>query len=334
MNAFVAEVVKTMQRRLILLAAAVLVFGLVPGAATAHRVNDGLEIRVVRAPVAPDGTTAGAVLDFVVSFADPNPAVPGVGMKNGGTVTVELDDAFELPAAPGTAIILQGWPQSPRVPFPYTTDVAGNTITLTLTDDWAVGDFGPGPKAVHLALLASHNPAKAGRYDVSVSIQPDPASGDTLAGHGHVQIIPKVRPNVNVVSLFSGPPGPPPPFFNPLFQDVTAGDSGHPVGMYLWERGGDPALGVDVEMTNGRHGRLVQDGRTIGHVRIRAPHGAEAHTLTTTGPSVETPAFVTGIPTGLLLTEFTPDPAVTGEYSVTFRMNGGNAQTMHYHVTS
>jgi hypothetical protein len=329
------------RRLILLLSALVLVVGVLPVAATAHQSSEGLELSVAKAPVAPDGTTAGSQPDFVVMFADPDPAADGVGILAGGTITIELDPAFDLSGdqglypsgPPPPAILLQGWPQSPRVgPFPYDTKIDGNTVTLTLVSDWPVGTFGPGPKSVHLPLLASQNPSTAGRYAIDVSIKPDPGSSDTLSGHGHVGIIPKVRPSVNVMSLFSGPPGPPPPFFNPLYQDVQLGVAGRQVGMYLWERGGQAAVGVDIEMLNSGHGRLVQDGSTVGHVWIQAPKGARDHTIESTGPSVETPAFFTGVPTGLWLTQFTPDPNVAGEYRVTISINGGNEQTMHYTV--
>jgi hypothetical protein len=330
------------RRVLVALFAASLFVGLLPASASARGTGGDLRISTVKAPVAPDGTTAGAALDFVVSFKSPNPEVDGVGMKLGGTITIELDAAFDLtddqgPSVGPPAIILQGWPQSPRVvpTFPYETVVAGNTITLTMTDDWAVGPpYGPGPKAVHLALLFSTNPEVAGRYSIDVAITPDPG-GSTMEGHGHINIIPNVRPSVNVVSLFSGPPGPPPPFFNPLYQDVSLGDPGVQVGMYLWERGGGPASGTDLQMINADRGRLVQDGRTVGQVWIKSPRGATDHTLvvSTTPSPFEGPAFVTGQPTWVLVTQFTPDPAVPGDYTVTFGMNGGNTQTMHYHVS-
>jgi hypothetical protein len=40
-----------------------------------------------------------------------------------------------------------------------------------------------------------------------------------------------------------------------------------------------------VEVTDSGHGRLVQDGRTVGHVSITAPDGADEHALSTNGPS-------------------------------------------------
>lgn len=77
-----------------------------------------LSITTERAPVAANGTTAGAPTDFVVTFADRDPDDPGVAMKTGGTIVVELADGFEntgdcvIPAT-CNAIILRGWPQSP-----------------------------------------------------------------------------------------------------------------------------------------------------------------------------------------------------------------------------
>jgi hypothetical protein len=335
-----------MRRILIAMFSVALLVAALPVVASAHSVADDLDLSFVKAPVARDGTTAGAPLDFLVSFADPDPSVDGVGMTAGGTITLVLDPAFDLtgnhvdtplpPGPPPVVIVLQGWPQSPRVTFPYTTDIDAttNTITLELVDDWAVGDFGPGPKAVHLALLLSTNPEVAGRYSIDVAITPDPG-GPTMEGHGHINIIPNVRPSVNVVSLFSGPPGPPPPFFNPLYQEVSLGDAGVQVGMYLWEHGGGPASGTDLQMINADRGMLVQDGRSVGQVWINSPRGATDHTLvvSTTPSPFEGPAFVTGQPTWVLVTQFTPDPAVPGDYTVTFGMNGGNTQTMHYHVS-
>jgi len=331
-------------RKLLGIVLTLLLLGLSPAVASAHKSDDGLKLSFVRAPVAPDGTTKGAPLDFLVVFADADPAVDGVGIKKGGTITVKLDPAFDMSGDQGTsqgppAIILQGWPQSPRVPFPYSTDITGNTVTLTLNSDWDVGAFGPGPKAVHLLLLGSRNPERAGKYRVDLSIRPDPASKKTLEGSGKITIISKVRASVNVVSLFSGLPPGPPPLFNPLYQEVSLGDAGVPVGMYLWNKGGAPALGVDIEMKGPRRGRLMQNGHKVGWIKIKAPKGASKQTLTSMtvagdvpGPSVEAAAFGTNIPTGLLISQFTPDPEVPGHYHVIFKMKRGNKQVMHYTV--
>ncbi|MDH3499783.1 MAG: hypothetical protein OEM97_06645 [Acidimicrobiia bacterium] len=140
-------------------AAAVLLLSLMPAAALADG-SHHVEVKISKAPVASDGLTAGAHADFVLSFADLDPAVPGIGLKSGAVIRVQLDSAFvTTDASLNSSALLQGWPQSPQIPFPYTTEFDANTLTLTLTDDWAVGDFGPGVKQVHLLLLGIQNPA-------------------------------------------------------------------------------------------------------------------------------------------------------------------------------
>ena len=302
-------------------------------ALTATANEDILDVTVTKAPVAPDGTTAGAATDFVLTFKDIDPTIDGVPMQAGGTVTIVLPNGFSNVGPGNTVIILQGWPQSPRVPFPYITEIVGNTITLTLNDDWPVGAFGPGPKQVHLGLLDFLNPGP-GRYQISLTIDPDgPGGAYALSGVANVRIIPKARPSANVISLFSGPPGPPPPFFNPLYQTVPKGDLARQVGLYLWDRDSAPFVGVDLAMMNPTHGRLVKDGHTVGQVRIYAPSRARDFALNTSGPStLIDAAFFTGVPVGFLLVQFQPDPNVTGDYAIEISMNNGNAQTLFVSV--
>jgi hypothetical protein len=250
------------------------------------------------------------------------------------------------------AIILQGWPQSPRVDapgFPYTITVVGNTISLSFDKglEWlAPSAFGPGPKQVHLLLNGFESPG-AGSYPISLSIDPDGPASDvaiTFSGIGYVQIIPRARPAVNVVSVFSGPPGPPPPFFNPFYQIVSQNDpAARQFGAYLWQKDAEPAVGVDLKMTNLWHGRLVQGKETVGQVRIQAPPGAMSFSLKTVTlpavfsggfgpPSFEVAAFATGLPAGLLGFQFHHDPGVTGEYAIDISMNGGNTERLRVTV--
>ena len=297
-----------------------------------------LDLSVDRAPISPDGTTAHELTDFVLTFRDRDPAVAGISMHAGGSVTVQLPPDFTATGADGdTLILLQGWPQSPPAPppaFPWTTTVDGNTVTATMTSDFLVSDFGPGFKQVHLLLPGFVNPA-AGVYDIPVTITPDPASKRRFHGTATVEIIRKSLRSVNIVSVFSGPPGPPPPFFNPLHQAVATGNDARQVGMYLWDRGSsvkdgviNPLIGVDIIMTNATHGRLVQGTRTLGQVRIDAPPGASEFGLTTGGPSVLGTSAVSGLDTGVLIMTLHTDPDVTGTYEVALRLHRGNTQTM------
>ena len=303
--------------------------------------NGTLQIDVVKAPIAPDGTAAHEITDFVLTFRDRDPAVDGISLLSGGTVTVVLPDDFvnTMQGAPNIAILLQGWPQSPPAPpplFPWTTTVSGNTVTATLTSDFLVGDFGPGFKQVHLFLNDFRNP-DPGMYDVELVIQPDPASSTTYSGTGTVHIVPKARPSANAVSVFSGG-GPPPPFNNAIYQTVSAGDDAADVGLYLWDKGSSvtnniikPLIGVEIEMENQSHGRLVQvegnKARTVGQLWIDAPAGAEDYGITG-GPSVLGTAVVSGLDTGILVTTFRTDPNISGDYVITFQMNNGNTQEL------
>lgn len=322
-----------MRRNALLFLVLALAMALVTPAAGAN--GEGpLAISVAKAAVTPDGTTAGEITDVVITFVDPDPAVPGISLRNGAVVTIAFPDDFVNTGVGATQpAILQGWPQSPPAPpplFPWVVDVSGTTVTITLTDDYLVGAAGPGPKQVHLVLNGFRNPGP-GLYEVEVAIQPDPASSEMLAGTGKLRIMPKARRSVDIVSVFSGG-GPPPPFNNPLYQTVAAGDDSLDVGLYLWDKRSsvadgavNPLVGVEVEMTNARHGRLVQDGRTVGHVSITAPDGADEHALSTDGPSFLGTSAVTSLPVGILITRLTTDPDVAGDYVVTFRLNGGNS---------
>lgn len=209
-----------------------------------------LDISIARAPIVPDGTTAGASSDFVLTFADRDPAVNGIAMKKDGTVTVTLPDAFAVNPG-GALVLLQGWPQSPPAPPPaflWTTTFNGNAVTATMDADFDENTtFGPGFKQVHVLTPGIRNPGP-GRYPVSLAIDPDGTGTAVSSGVGWVQIIPKPRPAINVVSIFSGPPGPPPPFYNPLYQTLLAGAATPNMGLYLWNRDSASAVGVDLQM--------------------------------------------------------------------------------------
>ena len=300
----------------------------VPGIAGAD--SHMLDVAISRAPVAPDGTTAGAQTDFVLTFRDRDPSIDGIAMEEGGTFVVDLPPGFMQVGNGNNVAVLQGWPQSPRVPFPYTISISGNTVTLTMTNDWPVGDFGPGPKQVHLILLDFMNPP-VGTYEVSLEIDPDGPTGtdQAMMGVGSLKIIPRTRPSVNAVSIFSGPPGPPPPFFNPLYQTVEKGQTTRQTGLYLWGQDSEALVGVDLLMTNRMRGQLLaEDGRTLGRVRVYAPHGARNFDVVTDGPSAEMSAFVTGVPVGVLLVSLETDPNVAGSYAIEISMNNGNTETL------
>lgn len=328
-------------RRLLVVALATLMIMALGGGAFAA--DTSIEVAVTKAPVAGDGTTAGAVPDFVLTFADQDPSVDGIGISEGGKVEVVLPDDFAPSGSvdPDVGIILQGWQASPRVAsfpppvFIWTTTVDDHTITLDLASDFLpIDSANPGPKQVHLILPGFANP-KPGMYDVGLTITPDlTAPGDTFSGVGTVQIIPRSRPSVNIVNVLSGNQ-PPPPFKNVQYQTIAQGTDPDKVGLYLWDKDVDPFVGVDIVMSNADHYRFVQGNKTVGHIWIDAPAGASGYSLSTpngasTGP---VPAFATGQPTAALITQFSPDNATTGHYTITFKLNNGNTQQQFVDVT-
>jgi hypothetical protein len=307
------------------IAAAMTAVAIVVPAALAD--DDSFDVTVRKAPVVPDGTTAGAITDFVLTFVDRDPAVDGIGLPAGSTVEVTLPDDFVNTGAGGdNVIILQGWPQSPIVPFPYDIDIDGNHITLTLTADYlpgSDGEGGPGPKQVHLLLNGFVNP-KPGWYDIPLEI--NTATGGSYSGLGTVRIIKKARPNANIVSFASGG-GPPPPFNNPIYQDLLLGEDALLTRLFMWDAGSVPFVGVDLVPTaNPKHYLFRQGKRTVGHAWIDPPSGAHDYALVTTGPSAEVVNPITMVPTAGLDTQLLPDPSVAGEYTITFKLNGGNVE--------
>ena len=314
--------------------------------------HDGrLRIGIDKAPVAPDGTTAGAVTDIVVSFADTDPDVPGIALRAGGTISVHLPpevvdtgtQPFANFATPGcapplvegcnTALVLQGWPQSPRPPFPMVTwEPSTSTITATMAADWLpAGPGAPGPKQLHLLLLGFRNPDRAGRYPVQVEIRPDPTDTQVLRGTGHLRIRHKSRPSVEVLSTING--APPPPFPNSVYQQLELGEQPLRYGWYLWDADGLPLEGATLRMINAKRGLILDGaGSPIGSVRIRAPRHARGVELVATGPATATPAFITGVPAALLQADLHVDPSTPGHYRVVVRLWRGARQTMSVEV--
>ncbi len=313
---------------------AVPVVSLVAFSAPVASDGQGLPTRTDKAPIVPDGTTAGADTDFVVTFADRDPDVPGIDIKTGGTIAIQLPEEFvqDDPTEPLTMVVLQGWPQSPRMPFPNVTyDATTNTLTGTMGFDYLYqSSENPGPKQAHLLLPGFTNP-RAGKYWLKVTIQPDPAEPAVLTDYAFVRIRRNVRPSINAISVING--SPPPPFPNSIYQTIAAGDTPLQWGFYLWERGGDPSVGVVLEQLTEKH-YAIKDaaGDLIGDVKIRAPRRSSGFVIEADA-SVLANAAVLGVPTGLLTAQFRPDPDTRGNYVIRWKLNGGNTQKMFLTVT-
>jgi hypothetical protein len=106
-----------MRRLFVLFAATALLLAFVP--ATVALSHQSLTVSVAKAPVTPDGTTAGSITDLVLTFAEIDSAVDGISMKEGGSIPARLPAGFvdTGDGSDNTTAILQGWPQSPPLPF-------------------------------------------------------------------------------------------------------------------------------------------------------------------------------------------------------------------------
>ncbi|MDH4117493.1 MAG: hypothetical protein OEX04_19635 [Acidimicrobiia bacterium] len=326
---------------------------IVPAGAAGGAANVDLDVSVTRAPVDPDGDLVGTPTDLVITYADLDPSVPGIGMKAGGTVDIVLPPEFvntgRLPVAAtgsapdcapplvdgcSTAVFLQGWPQSPVLPFPDVTwDEDTNTVTMTVLADWLpTGVSQPGPKQVHLQLFGFDNPDRPGFYPIDIEIRPDPATTKVFTGTGMARITNTTKPNINPNSQGQGTP--PPPFQNTMFQTLTAGDESLVMVFYLWDRDTNAYVGVDFPGGGATNRALFDaEGTRIGTVLVKAPNGADGWSLDSGGPATVANAIITGIPTGRLTAVLTTDPDTVGTYELDFRLNGGS-EVVHRITTS
>ncbi len=311
--------------------------------------GSGIVDSVAKAPIDPVGDVAGERTDFVISLdTSLDPAVDGRALLAGRTIKVTLPDDFEhlggpvlnpgpagcLPTAGtcGTGVLLQGWPQNPIPPSPanYTLSLEGtHTIVYTATRDLVPGDAtlnGPGIKQMHLILTNFVNP-NPGRYEFLV--EAETGSGGALeTGVGVVHVRPKPRASINVTSVFAGPP----PFANTIYQ-TTGIESMAPLdwNFLVWDRLGEPAVGVVIHQVDPNTAQLRQGDEIIGIITMRTPLGATGQEISG-GPSILINAPVKGFATGRLTVQFKAGD-MEGLYTTTLRMNNGTSATMYVTAT-
>jgi hypothetical protein len=317
----------------------VLITAVLAGASPAAAAPDtGIVGSVVKAPITPDGDVAGAPTDFVINFdTSMDPIVPGRTLLAGDTIKVTLPDDFVRLVGPvqnpgpggcnaasgtcSTAVLLQGWPQHPIPPTigagNYTVGAEDNTIVFTALKDLTPDTPNePGIKQAHLILRTFVNPGP-GRYEFAVAAQTG-AGGATETGVAVVHVRPKPRASINVTSVFNA--GNP----NTIYQQTSPGDP-TPLDwdFLVWDRRGEPAVGVDIRQINRNHALLVDGKRVVGQIRIDGPAGAAGQAITALGPSTpidEGP--VLGLPTARLTARFTAGDT-PGRYTTTLSMNNG-----------
>ncbi len=338
-----------MRRSFVLLVSAIALMAVVaPAGATSS--GSGIVASVVKAPIDPAGDVAGERTDFVINLDTTlDPAVDGRALLAGNTIKVTLPDDFEYLGGPvtnpgpppgcppaagtcGTGVLLQGWPQNPIPPSPanYTLSLEGtHTVVYTATRDLVPGDpalNGPGIKQMHLILTNYVNP-HPGRYEFLVEAETGPG-GAVETGVGVVHVVPKPRASINVTSVFAGPP----PFANTIYQTTAVGAPAPLEWNFLvWDRTGEPAVGVTVHQVNDTTAQLKLGNKTVGTIKIKAPAGAGGQTVSG-GPSVLIVAPVKGFPTGRLTVQFTAG-GEAGLYETTLSMNNGTEVTMYVTAT-
>lgn len=308
----------------------------------------GIVSSIVKAPITPDGDVAYQPTDFVVNFdRSLDPIVDGRALLEGKTIKITFPDDFITlggpvlnpgppPSCPppagtcGTAVLLQGWPQNPIPPSPanYVISVEGtNTIVFTASRDLIPGDAslnGPGIKQAHLILRNFMNP-KPGAYSVLVEAETGPG-GAVEYGVGKVIVAPHPRASINVTSVFVGAAP-------TIYQQTTVGQS-IPLNwnFLLWDRRGEPAVGVEIHQVNDKHGQLVSGNRVVGEISIHAPKGARGQRVMSTGPSVGIIGPVLGLPTGRLEASFVAGDKA-GRYTIVLQMNNGTSVDMFVDVS-
>jgi hypothetical protein len=319
------------------------------GAAPASAgVDTGIVAAVAKAPITPDGDVAGAPTDLVITLdGSLDPADPGRTLLEGKTVKVTLPDDFVNLGGPvlnpgmppgcpppagtcSTGVLLQGWPQHPIPPSPLNYTVGGegtNTIVYTATQDLVPAPpAAPGLKQMHLVLRNFVNPGP-GRYEFLVEAETGPG-GAIETGVAVVHVRPKPRASINVTSVFNGPTTP-----NTIYQQAAQGST-VPLDydFLVWDRKGDPAVGVEIRSVNDNHAQLVQGRRVVGQIRIEAPRGASGQQVSSLGPSTPIIGPVLNLATARLTVQFTAGDS-PGRYTTTFRMNNGTSVQMFVDVS-
>jgi mono/diheme cytochrome c family protein len=311
--------------------------------------DEGIVRSIVKAPVTPDGTTAGRTTDFVINLEIPlQPNLPGLTLLEGKQIRVTLpeeivfDNEADYPVkgvgeencAPGnlqcsTGVLLQGWPQNPIRPpgkkYALSYEAETNTIVYTaLADLVPAPPSEPGIKQIHLILNGFTNPTEPGSYPVEVTAEVGP-DGAEEQGVGILEVLAEPRPSLNVTSVFNGEASYRP---NTIHQVANPGElSAHPYDFLLWDGDGEALEGVTIEAVNARHSLLVQGEEVVGHVYVDAPAQAEGHQVASLAGSAIIKAPVTGFETGRLTVCFKAG-TVPGDYVVTLKVDGGNTVTM------
>ena len=269
-------------------------------------------LMIAPSPVTFHGNVAGEATNMIfVMVPDPNPAVPGFGMRAGDTLRLTLPTAFRRnPAVAISAdtdlnlVLTKGWPQRDvHLPGQYRIgyDEASHSMVVTATRDiTADGANAPGIKVIHLRGRSFINPAP-GHYPVTLAHAS--ADGQSLAvWRGQLDVLEHAPPARLAPSNFQlAPP------LNSTFQQVGLGQvAPYPLGLLLWGPQGAALNDVGVAPRDLAHyprytgGLLVEDtnhdhrldpatDKVVGGIIGAAPQGA-------TGQAASSPLHPDGTP--------------------------------------
>jgi hypothetical protein len=255
------------------------------------------------APVTANGNVAGQATEYVfVLVADANPAVPGLALRQGDSIRLQLPAGFHRNESVAihadtdqNLVFTKGWPQGAvRLAGQYRVDyeAGSNTVVVSaLKDIPAEGANAPGIKVIHLRGRSFVNPMP-GVYAVSAAwVGADGATRERW--EGRLDVVEDAPPAHLAPSNFHLPPG-----VNADFQHVAPGQvAAYPLGVLLW--GGQGGLldgvgiaprdltrfprytgGVLVQDTN-HDGRLdASTDRVVGGIIGAAPPGATGQSAT------------------------------------------------------
>ena len=319
-------------------------------------------LSVAPSPVTFDGNVAGRATEYVfIMVADTNPATPGLALRTGETIRLELPPAFKrneqvaiTPTADTNLVFTKGWPQAAvKLAGQYVVsyDDTGNAMIIKAIKDIGVnGANAPGIKMIHLRGRTFTNP-QAGEYPVTIKdLTPKGALKATWVGT--INVLAEAPAARLGPTNFHLPPG-----ANADFQKTELGEiMPHYLGLLLWGEAGKPLDHVGIaprdlsRFPRYTGGLLVQDtnndraldpavDKVVGGIIGAAPPGAKGQAATSpigadgapilSGEVLRNPGFPPaaggGKPNpGLLPVQFRAGDK-PGLYRPTFELIGGNS---------
>ncbi|MBT9590802.1 MAG: hypothetical protein IV089_07850 [Thiobacillus sp.] len=319
---------------------------------------------VAPAPVTFDGHVSGQATDYVfVLVPDANPATPGLSMKAGETIRLNMPGAFKRNEqvavktdADTNMVFTKGWPQAGvKLAGQYAIgyDAQSNAMTVkALTDIRPDGANAPGIKIIHLRGRTFLNPVPG---DYAVTLEHVKTDGKVKAAWaGSIKVLEDAPTARLAPTNFHLPPG-----TNSDYQKTAPGQAmPHLLGLLLWGEAGSALNQVGIAPRDlNRYprftgGLLVQDvngdkvldpavDKVVGGIVGAAPQGAKGQSAVSpigadgkpvlSGEVLRSAAFPLaaggGKPNpGLLAIQFRAGDK-PGLYRPVFELLGGNSYT-------